>query len=185
MRISIIIWSVWFASEILLNRLVRSSKQQATAKDAGTLQMMWRLIGIGITLGILATIYIPVFISTSNEVRLVGLTLIVAGMILRFSAIRSLGRYFTVDVAITRGHRIKTDGLYSIVRHPSYTAMLISFLGFGLSLNNMVSVIAIILPVAVSIIIRIRVEETALTEQFGEEYTQYCTKTKRLLPWIY
>jgi len=32
---------------------------------------------------------------------------------------------------------------------------------------------------------RIRVEEVALTDQFGDEYTQYCRRTKRLIPFVY
>jgi protein-S-isoprenylcysteine O-methyltransferase Ste14 len=42
-----------------------------------------------------------------------------------------------------------------------------------------------VLAVIPAMLYRIRVEERALTERFGDEYTEYCKKTKRLIPFIY
>jgi protein-S-isoprenylcysteine O-methyltransferase Ste14 len=36
-----------------------------------------------------------------------------------------------VQVAIKEDHQLKTDGYYTNVRHPSHTASLLSFIGFG------------------------------------------------------
>lgn len=41
------------------------------------------------------------------------------------------GEFFTVQVAIKEDHQLKTDGYYTNVRHPSHTASLLSFIGFG------------------------------------------------------
>ncbi|MFZ4464869.1 MAG: methyltransferase family protein, partial [Bacteroidales bacterium] len=71
------------------------------------------------------------------------------------------------------------SGLYKFLRHPSYTGSLISFLGFGLSLNNWLSLFIVFLPVLFSIIHRINIEEKLLTERFGKQYSDYIAGTKR------
>jgi isoprenylcysteine carboxyl methyltransferase (ICMT) family protein YpbQ len=50
-----------------------------------------------------------------------GLTLMVAGILIRWAAIYTLGHYFTRTVTILEGHRVVRSGLYKHLRHPSYT----------------------------------------------------------------
>lgn len=115
----------------------------------------------------------------------IGLSVILLGMILRFVAIMQLGRLFTVNVTIRKDHHIKRTGLYSILRHPSYAGSLLSFLGFGLSVNNWLGLVIAFVPVFVVFVYRMNIEEKVLTNQFGEEYTDYMKHTSRLIPWIY
>jgi protein-S-isoprenylcysteine O-methyltransferase Ste14 len=62
---------------------------------------------------------------------------------------------------------------------------LLSFLGFGVSLNNWASLGIIFVLVTIAILLRIRTEEKVLLEQFGTGYADYMKKTRRLIPWIY
>lgn len=94
-------------------------------------------------------------------------------MVLRFFAVFTLGKFFTVDVALRPDHKIKKNGLYKIIRHPSYTGSLLSFFGFGLSLNNWISLFIIIFLVFPSFLYRIKVEENLLLKHFGEEFLNY------------
>jgi protein-S-isoprenylcysteine O-methyltransferase Ste14 len=183
MTIFIIIWLLWFLSEILLNRLIRSGSTDRKNKDKGSIHIIWITVGVANTIGILSTMFINCPIG--DRVPYVGLILIVAGIIFRFTAIRSLGRLFTVDVTIRKDHYLKKDGMYRIIRHPSYTGMLISFLGFGASLNNWISLATITILVTAAMLYRIKIEEQLLTEQFKEDYLNYMKKTYRLIPWIY
>ena len=96
-----------------------------------------------------------------------------------------MGKYFTVDVTIREGHQIKKDGVYSILRHPSYSASLLTFLGLGLFLNNWISLIIAFIPPFLAFLYRIKIEEKALTEQFGQDYIDYKKQTKKLIPFIY
>ena len=61
--------------------------------------------------------------------------LFVAGLILRWWAIITLGRFFTVDVTIEKDHELVERGPFRIVRHPSYTGVLLAFVGLALSLQ--------------------------------------------------
>lgn len=114
-----------------------------------------------------------------------GLALLVAGTALRWAAIRALWKYFTVNVSILEGQRVVRSGLYRVVRHPSYTGLLLRYLGFGLAFANWLSAALIFLPLLAATLYRIRVEEAALSEHFGEEYAAYARDTKRLVPGLY
>ena len=185
MTIFIVIWSLWFFSELVLKKFRKSNRDDKNVQDKGTLRIIWISVGIGNTMGILFNISFHAPISKSLIIPYSGLSLIVFGMIFRFIAIWTLGRLFTVEVTIRNQHHIKKDGLYKFIRHPSYTGMLLSFIGFGLSLNNWISLIVIIIPVIGSILYRIQIEENLLVEHFADEYLSYIRKTKRLFPWIY
>jgi protein-S-isoprenylcysteine O-methyltransferase Ste14 len=185
MILFIIIWSLWFLSEILLNRVLRSGGNDKKNQDKGTIRIIWITIGMANTAGILASIFIKMPISTTAIVSYTGLCVILTGMILRFFSIWSLGRFFTVDVTIREGHKLKTNGIYRLVRHPSYSGSILSFIGFGLSLNNWISLLIISIPVTIAMLIRIKTEENLLMQQFGSEYSDYMKKSWRLIPWVY
>jgi protein-S-isoprenylcysteine O-methyltransferase Ste14 len=119
------------------------------------------------------------------SVSAVGVVLLVAGTALRWAAIRSLWSYFTVNVSILEGQRVVRRGLYRIVRHPSYTGLLLRYLGLGLSFANYLSAALVFLPLLCATLYRMRVEEEALQEHFGEEYTAYARETKRLVPGVF
>jgi protein-S-isoprenylcysteine O-methyltransferase Ste14 len=114
-----------------------------------------------------------------------GLALMLAGTALRWAAIRALWSYFTVNVSILEGQRVVRGGPYRLVRHPSYTGLLLRYLGFGLALANWLSAALVFLPLLCATVYRMRVEEEALREHFGEEYEEYAGETKRLVPGIY
>ncbi len=181
----IIIWSIWFLSEIFLNRLFRSGGNDKRDQDRGTMRVIWITIGIANSLGIIIALFVNLPISSHIIVLYSGLLIITLGMFFRFYSIVSLGKLFTVDVTIRKNHRLKQDGVYRFIRHPSYLGSIVSFLGFGISLNNWISLIIIVVMVTVAMLNRIRVEERLLLEQFGSEYSDYMKKTYRLLPFIY
>jgi len=185
MKIFVIIWSIWFISEILLNRLFRSGNKDKKNLDKGTIRIIWITIGIVNSVGILSAIFIKFPISSNLLIPYLGLFLITIGMIFRFISILALGKFFTVDVTIRTNHKIKKDGLYRLIRHPSYTGSILSFIGFGISLNNWISLLIISLPVIFAMLHRIKIEEKLLVDKFGIEYVNYMKKTYRLLPWIY
>lgn len=108
--------------------------------------------------------------------------LFVFGLALRWIAIGSLKRAFTVKVSILKDHKLKTDGVYRWVRHPSYTGMYVYGLGYGLALHSPLSVVLVLLAVWISTHTRIPVEEAVLESHFGEEYRNYKAKTWRLFP---
>ncbi|NNG08695.1 MAG: isoprenylcysteine carboxylmethyltransferase family protein, partial [Arenibacter sp.] len=82
-------------------------------------------------------------------------------------------------------HQLKTNGYYKYIRHPSYTASLISFIGFGVSLNHWISVLLAGGLAFIAFAIRIQVEEKVLLSHFGSAYDSYKRKTRAIIPFIY
>jgi protein-S-isoprenylcysteine O-methyltransferase Ste14 len=114
-----------------------------------------------------------------------GVLLALVGVVIRWRAILTLKKYFTLNVTILDDHRIVKNGLYKNIRHPSYTGFLLRYLGGGLAFANWLSLIIIFLPMCAAILYRIHVEEGALTEAFGSEYMDYAKGTNRLIPKVY
>lgn len=115
----------------------------------------------------------------------VGLLLMVSGQLLRWWSIGTLGRFFTINVAIRTGHTVIESGPYRFVRHPSYTAILLFHIGAALCLGNALSAAVLLIPVVAALANRIRVEEDVLCTAFGAVYREYMTRTKRLIPGLY
>jgi len=176
---------LWFLSEVLLNRFIRSGKSDKQAADNNTELYLWISIILSITIGVFVstTITFPVF--SSERLELIGIAVIIIGIIIRLIAIKQLGRFFTVDVTIRKDHQLMQSGLYKYLRHTSYTGSLLSFLGFGISLNNWLGLAVVFLPILFTFIYRISIEEKVMTEQFGKQYLDYICKTKRLIPFVY
>ena len=179
------IYLLWILSEIILNRLLRSGKSDKKSFDKNTLLLIWITILITTTVGVFISKIIFFPIINNSAINYIGLAIIVLGIILRHVAIKQLGKFFTVDVTIRENHQLLQTGLYKFLRHPSYTGSLLSFLGFGLSLNNWLSLAIVFIPTLFAMIHRINIEEKVLKQQFGKQYLDYIAKTKRLIPFIY
>ena len=115
----------------------------------------------------------------------IGLVLMAAGVFVRQWAILTLGRFFTVDVRVHPDQTVVERGPYRWVRHPSYSGLLIFFVGLGLALNDWLSVIVLAILPAAGLIIRIRSEERALLTGLGEDYRRYAATRRRLFPGIW
>ncbi len=161
----------------------RRSHSQAASKDAGSRWILW----IGIGLGVCLAVAVRDRFQDAELPRLQtsGLFLFGLGIMLRWWAISHLGRFFTIDVAIATDHQLIDTGPFRFVRHPSYSGALLAFIGFGLILGNWASLIALILPVFLVFLYRIRVEERVLTDAFGDEYRAYSARTSKLVPGLF
>lgn len=117
--------------------------------------------------------------------KVFGIIFITSGLLIRWEAIRKLSGLFTVKISIMEDHKLIRSGVYKYIRHPSYTGMIIYFLGLGLLTHDYLSIgILIVLPMS-AILIRIYYEEKALNAHFKEEYTEYKKKSWKLVPLIY
>ena len=139
-------------------------------------------VPLGILLGFTDTGRID---RASLLISLAGIVLLLLGTALRWAAIFTLKRYFTVNVVILENHQIVKNGLYKHLRHPSYTGLLLRYLGLGLAYANWLSLALIFPPLLFSVLYRMRVEESALLQAFGKEYEEYSKGAKRLIPRVY
>jgi protein-S-isoprenylcysteine O-methyltransferase Ste14 len=120
-----------------------------------------------------------------DTARYLGLIVTAIGGFIRVATVFELGSRFTIFVAVQPDHRLKTDGFYRFVRHPSYFGALLVMVGWALvfrSIAGLLLTAAILMPV----VARIRAEEDFLVQEFGGQYRRYQQQTPwRLLPFIY
>ncbi|MGC1389763.1 MAG: isoprenylcysteine carboxylmethyltransferase family protein [Bacteroidales bacterium] len=182
----IVCFSLIFAfSELLLMFFKHSKIETAkTRKDHGSMILIWVMIIGGFCVGFFLAKY-DSWNYFNSVITGIGLILIMTGIIIRWLAIMQLGKSFTVDVAITDVARLKINGLYKRVRHPSYLGLLLIIFGFSVTMNSIYSLVVLVVPVGFAVIYRIRVEERVLLTEFGEDYSEYRSKTKKLIPGIY
>ncbi len=115
--------------------------------------------------------------------QLSGIIIVIAGFIIRSTAIRKLGRDFKYSVSIIK-NKLQTTGLYKHIRHPSYLGLLLYSIGTALFFISKIGTILIVL-VFVSIAYRIDVEEKFLAKTIGQEYLDYKERTWRIIPYLY
>ena len=186
MSLSLQLGLVYLFSEVLLTVTRRSRSRTGTKQDRSTLGVLWLVIMVSVVAGINVARHWPAAALPQGKMfELVGVVLFVAGLLLRWWAIITLGRFFTVDVTIEKDHELVERGPFRVVRHPSYTGVLLAFVGFALTLGNWAALLVILVPIFVAFIRRMNVEEEALSRALGARYAEYMTRTKRLVPFVY
>jgi protein-S-isoprenylcysteine O-methyltransferase Ste14 len=185
----ILVWVVMVlfpVSEIILAVVKRSRTRVARSHDRGSLALLWFSIVLGLGLANAAQLLPVGSIPTSQHVvRLLALGLMLFGLAVRWAAILTLGRLFTVNIAIHSDHAVVQTGLYRLVRHPSYTGLLIAFLGLGMISGNWLSILGLLVPITFAVVNRVAKEERALLNSLGPEYAAYCARTKRFVPGLF
>jgi protein-S-isoprenylcysteine O-methyltransferase Ste14 len=115
----------------------------------------------------------------------VGFVLVAIGLFVRWYSIRSLGRSFQVSVTIMKDQQLIQHGIYKLIRHPSYTGLLLYYIGLGLVMHNYISILILLIGPLYAVAMRIRKEEVFLADHFGNDYLEYCKSSSRLIPFIY
>lgn len=176
---------LFFVLEFVLILTKRSKKKDAkTRDDKRSLLLFWITIPLGISFGFFASKH-GQWLLFNQYIAVVGLCIFTIGLGIRWISILRLQKEFTVDVAITENHQLKTNGMYRYIRHPSYLGLLLVLFGLSIATNSWLSVAFMTIPVLFAVIYRIKIEEKILTQEFGIAYQEYCQKTERLIPKVY
>lgn len=174
-------------SEVTLALVKRARRVDADASDRGSLRMLWISICGGVALAVWARLtWRGAVLPGPLHVReAIALACMAIGLAIRWTAIVTLGRYFTVDVATQRDQTVVQHGPYRFVRHPSYAGLLLTFIGLGIAYGTWPSLVLLILPIVPALVSRMGQEEAVLESRLGAPYREYCARTKRLVPGLY
>jgi len=176
----------WPASEVGLAVFRRARGAGTSRQDRGTAVLLWSVITVAVGAAVVAPMVGLGVLRWSLPVRAgAALVLLSAGIALRWWAILTLGRFFTVHVAVHDDHQLVDTGPYRVLRHPSYTGLLLSFVGLGLGFGSWVSVLVLVVPITAAVAWRIAVEERALAERLGEAHARWRERTWRLVPFVW
>jgi len=119
----------------------------------------------------------------SWALQLAGFGVAAIGGVLFVFSTRALGRFLTPAIQVREDHRLVQEGPYRYIRHPVYTAILLSAGGLSVLLLSPVLAVDTVVLIGLAIY-RALLEEALLRspEAFGDEYTAYIARTGRFLP---
>jgi protein-S-isoprenylcysteine O-methyltransferase Ste14 len=166
------------------SRNVKVATSRKTALETGLLALAW--IGFFIPL-----IWIASPVLSFAEYRL-GLGPLVAGVIcfviglwLFYRSHADLGTNWSITLEMREQHRLITQGIYRRIRHPMYLALVVYSLGHALVIPNWVAGPSNLVAFTILFTLRVHAEEQMMTDVFGDEYTTYAARTKRLVPGVW
>ena len=114
---------------------------------------------------------------------LLTVALVVGSLWMVLTAVRTLGKQWSVAARLVEEHELIIEGPYKLVRHPIYTGMFGMLLATGLAITNWRWLLLAVLIFSIGTWIRVRVEEKLLRSQFGSAYENYARQVSAVLPW--
>ena len=185
----LIFWAVYiwaFFPEVRIVQGGVKGARQAGSKDSGSLRVllggMWIALLLAFPLAFVPAwsfprrAQLPIFVA--------GLLLIVLGSLLRRYCFSTLGEFFTGDVRARQDQPVISTGPYRWVRHPSYTAGMMMFIGIGLALGSWASAALLTIGTVATYGYRVAIEERLLLQTLGEPYASYMKGRRRFIPHI-
>lgn len=178
-------YSVWIVSELFGAVLIPRLRQRGATRvkrDRGSAALVmftvFLSISIAFSFGYAGVLELP------DWIFYLGIFLMLLGVLVRQWAIAILGRFFSLTVRIAEDHKVVDKGPYRFVRHPSYTGVLITFIGLGLAVQSAGALLVLLFVFAISFGYRMYVEERTLSTELGQDYASYMKRTKRLIPFL-
>jgi len=171
------IYLVWiiFESTISIKELSKGNK----TSDFGTCE----LYAIGQAGVFLSALWFNSVWKDPNIFHFFGLLIFIFGVVYRFWAIVTLGRYYSHIVREVEAHKIIDSGPYHHIRHPAYAGMILANTGIVLFFLNTVTILIFLLVLLPAITARILIEEKTLFKIEG--YPKFAKSRKRLIPAIW
>lgn len=117
-------------------------------------------------------------------VRMIEFAVAMLGMLVAIWARVTIGRNWGVPMSLRENHELVTSGPYAWVRHPIYTGIWFALLGTTLFYQLNMGIVIWVLLGAYYLFAAFREERTML-KQFPQQYSQYQTRTKMLIPFVF
>ncbi|KAK7695920.1 hypothetical protein QCA50_000559 [Cerrena zonata] len=147
---------------------------------------MYHLAHTSALLEYLITLYFKPSLKSFPYVSAVGLIILILGQIIRSTAMIHAATSFSHQVAFKKleSHTLVTSGIYAWFRHPSYAGFFYWALGTQLLLQNTANFVFFSIVLWRFFYHRIRPEEGALINFFGQSYVDYRKRVGTKIPFI-
>ena len=145
-----------------------------------------RLISVSVVVSFIVAYFLALSGITlmPSWVFYLGISIMIFGIMVRQWSIAVLGRFFSPTIGVQEGQKVVDRGPYRLVRHPSYTGILLILVGVGLAFQSLAAILVILLIFSVAYGYRMNEEEKVLTLELGDEYVKYAKRTKKLIPYL-
>ncbi len=111
----------------------------------------------------------------------IGLLLTAIGVAIAIGARLSLGSNWSGTVTLKEDHELIRRGLYSHIRHPIYTGILLGAIGSGMIHGELRDFLGFLI-LFLSLFIKAKREEAFLFQEFGTNFTEHQRHTGMFLP---
>ncbi len=118
-------------------------------------------------------------------VSFTGLILLFIGMIIRADSIYKLKDNFTPNVIYITKARLIKDGIFGLIRHPSYLGAYFTMIGTALLFESLITFIVFSIILLLAYAYRIYFEEKQLLKFFKNKYLKYKKRTWKMFPYIW
>lgn len=187
-----IVWVVgivaWY---VIRHRFERRAKRVPVVahsrSSAERIGLVAGLAGLGLVPGLYVATGFPRWADYPAQLwaLVLGTMLYAAALWLFWRSHKDLGKNWSITLEIRDQHRLVSNGIYGLIRHPMYTSFWLMGAGQALLLPNWIAGFAGLAGFAVLYFLRVDKEERMMLQTFGEEYRAYMARTKRIIPHLY
>ena len=160
-----------------------SALESGPSQDRGTAaQVLWTIQGTQL-LAHLEAVFVR-FPSSFEWTAFAwsGLVVMVAGLLVRTWSVIHLGAAFTWHIDPDAADEVITTGPFAVVRHPSYAGAFFLYVGAVVFLQAWWTLQLALIGIPIAFARRIRWEEEALLERFGDRYAEYSRRVGAVFP---
>ena len=174
-------FALWFVTGVSVKQTAQSRSEGASRISVWIVWIgWWLLFSRGFGREPLSWLLIP----ATSPAAYIGLILTITGLAFAVWARLSIGRNWSPLIQVKKDHELMRSGPYGIVRHPIYSGLMLATLGTAVVYGQLSGFIGSLL-VVVSWGYKAKLEESAMLDQFGDEYRQYCQNVKGLIPFVW
>jgi len=126
----------------------------------------------------------PIHIVNKPTIMYFGFILGFLGLVLCRIAQVTIGKSWRVGIDEQSKSGLISNGIYAYIRNPTYTGLYLLCIGVWL-INPTIAYSYWILLFYIMMEFQVRCEEEYLETMYGNEYLEYCKRTKKYIPLIY
>jgi protein-S-isoprenylcysteine O-methyltransferase Ste14 len=185
----VVVIGMWlvFAGTFLLGKKPQSAPD-TKREPSSWFGIILQGLSFGIVWAVRRTPFASPFVDGQDALNIglqaISIALAIGSIWLASSAVRELGKQWSLQARLIEGHKLVTSGVYSMVRHPIYTAMFGMLIATALAFSHWIGFAAAVIVFLIGTKIRTRVEEKLLAEAFGTEFESWKAKVPALIPFL-
>jgi protein-S-isoprenylcysteine O-methyltransferase Ste14 len=123
------------------------------------------------------------YLPNYEMIRIIGLIVFIVFSWIQVLSIKTLGENYSQEIMILKNHKLVTNGIFRIIRHPQYVSQVLMDLGAAVALLSYV-----VFPLAIIeipfLIMRASLEEKMLEKYFKDDFKSYKKKSGFFIPFI-
>jgi protein-S-isoprenylcysteine O-methyltransferase Ste14 len=120
-------------------------------------------------------------VQPTRIIRMVGVAEIAIALGLFAWAVSTFVRLKTPVIPMRRARALVDEGPFRLTRNPMYLGFTVLYLGITFAANAFWPLVFLPEAIALTYLLAIRLEEAYLTREFGDAYTEYCSRVRRWL----